>query len=323
MIGGYHRPDRSAFVAIGLTVISFLLMTFDIRSSQAGVAETLRNGAQTIAAPLQRSVNTVVDPVVDFSDGLANLANLRAENERLRTELEEARREAASVAVLESQIEQLRILQGLRLSDNLEDSLIAAELTARGGALELSFTIDKGRSSGVLVGHPVIDLNGALIGIISAVTDSSATVVPITARSDRPGVTVRIGDTDEVGTVGGQGTDTLVLSVFDATQPVEEGQLIRTLGSDSFPPDLDIGIVLENALPLAQVIRAPVEPLVDFDRIRFVGVIPWPPEETPDLPVEEEPPPEEGATSPADPTEGEAVPVDDGEVSEDASTEEP
>ncbi|MDH3500809.1 MAG: rod shape-determining protein MreC, partial [Acidimicrobiia bacterium] len=316
MIGGYHRPDRSAFVAIGLTVISFLLMTFDIRSSQSGVAETLRNGAQTVAAPIQRLVNAIVDPVVDFGDGLANLANLRAENERLRVDLEEARRQAASVAVLEAQIEQLRILQGLQLSDNLDDILIPAELTARGGTLELSFTIDKGRADGVLEGHPVIDLQGALIGVVSAVTDTTATVIPITARSGRPSVTVRVGDTDEVGAVSGQGTNMLLLEVFEAVQPVEQGQLVRTLGSDRFPRDLDIGIVVEDAVPLAQVVRVQVEPLVDFDRIRFVGVIPWPPEQF-DV---DEPNPANESRTPIGPEDQGEEPADGiGEVSQDVT----
>lgn len=306
MISNYHRPDRSAFVAIGLTVLSFLLMTFDIRSSQSGVAETLRNGAQTVAAPIQQLVNAVVDPIVDFGDGIANLASLREENERLRSDLEETSREAASLAALQAEVDQLRILLGLQLSDNLDDLLIPAEVTTRGGALEVSFTIDKGKDDGVLEGHPVIDPQGALVGVVTAVTDTTATVVPITARTGRPSVTVRIADTEEVGTVSGQGTDELILEVFEAVNPVEEGQLVRTLGSDRFPRDLDVGIVLESAVPQAQVVRVAVDPLADFDRLDLLAVIPWPPE---DVAVDEPVPAEPGDVDPGAITDGE-VPED-------------
>jgi rod shape-determining protein MreC len=280
MRGTYHRPDHSVGVAIGLVVLSFLLMTFDIRSSQAGVAATLRNGAQTVAAPVQTGVNAIVDPIVDFGDGLANLAGLREENARLRSDLEESQLDAARVPNLENQIAQLRALLDLDLSNDL--ALISAEVTARGGALEQSFTIDQGASNGVLAGHPVIDDKGALVGVVSEVTDTTAIVIPIIAR-DAPGITVRL-DNGQRGSVRGQGT-TLVLEVFEASEPVEEGQLLQTFGSDRFPKDLDVGIVVASALPTGQVIRVEVAPIVDIDRLRFVAVVPWPSEE----PVPEEP----------------------------------
>ncbi len=319
MIGNYYRPDRSASIAIGLTVLSFLLMTFDIRSSQAGVADTLRDGAQTIAAPIQGLVNTVVDPIVDFVDGVANLATLREENQRLRTDLEEARRDAAAVAALQAEIDQLRVLLDLQLSDNLDEIVIPAEVTARGGTLEVSFTIDKGRADGVLEGHPVIDPQGALVGVVKSVTDTTATVIPLTARSGGPAVTVRVADTDEVGSVRGQGTDELILEIFEAVTPVEEGQLVRTLGSERFPRDLDVGIVVESAVPQAQVLRVAVEPLADLDRLTLVAVVPWPPEEVQvDEPVSDEPVPLTDGEVPTDGT----VPAE-GEVPEDTAPEQP
>ena len=76
----YGRSDRSTFVVIGLVVISFLMMTFDIRSSSQGIGGTLRTGVQAMVAPLQNAMNAVIDPVGDFADGLANLAGLRLEN---------------------------------------------------------------------------------------------------------------------------------------------------------------------------------------------------------------------------------------------------
>ena len=150
----YGRSDRSAFVAIGLIVISFLLMTFDIRSSSQGVGETLRNGIQTVVAPVQTVMNAVIDPVVDFTDGLANLAGLRLENERLRERIEDLEREVIHVANREADVEALRQLTDLRLLDGLENIAVNAEVTGRGGTFEQSFTINKGTTDGIQQGNP-------------------------------------------------------------------------------------------------------------------------------------------------------------------------
>lgn len=278
----YRRPDRSAGVAIGLVVISFLLMTFDIRSSQAGVAETLRNGAQTIAAPLQSVVNRVVDPIVDFGDGLANITGLREENDRLRERIDELEVQVAESENLRNTLDQALLLLGLELGEDLDEILIASQVTARGGALDLSFTIDKGRDDGVLEGHPVIDNTGALVGVISEVTAAAATVVPITSRQ-APGITVRLSSGTQ-GSVTGQGTDRLLLQIFDPTEPVLDGTLLTTFGSDLYPRDLDVGIVLEAAVPQSGLISVDVQAVADFDRLEFVAVIPWPPD-IPDEPV--------------------------------------
>ena len=103
----YRPADRSTFVAIGLVAISFLMMTFDIRASNQGVGGTLRNGVQTVAAPVQTALNAVIDPVVDFADGLANLAGLRQENDRLRSRIEDLERDVIQVGALEADIAEL------------------------------------------------------------------------------------------------------------------------------------------------------------------------------------------------------------------------
>ncbi len=276
----YGRSDRSSFVVVGLVVISFLMMTFDIRSSSQGVGGTLRNGVQTVVAPLQSAMNAVIDPVVDFADGLANLAGLRLENERLRSRIEDLERDVVHVANLEADVSELSKLLDLRLLGDLQDIAVNAEVTARGGTFEQSFTINKGTVDGVQVGQPVVDARGALVGVVSDVAEHSANVIPITSRQ-APAVTVRLSNGVR-GSVEGQGTGRLILSILDANQRVLEGQLLQTFGpfgsSDAYPKGLDVGTVLISSTPQAGTIRVQVEPLADLDRIEFVAVIPWPPD---------------------------------------------
>ena len=271
--------DRSALVAIVLLVVSLLLMTFDVRSSSEGLGATFRNGAQFLAAPLQAGINAVVTPVVGFADGLANLAGLRQENERLRERIAELEAELIRVGHLEDQVEELSVLLGLRLEGDLQDLAIAAEVTGRAGNLDPTLFINRGTEDGVHHGQPVVDSQGALVGVVSEAGERSSVVTPITSRRS-PAVTVRLAD-DRRGIVEGLGTGGLQLSILDADAPVVEGELLTTFGpfgeSDSYPKGLFVGTVAESASPRSGVIRVDVEPIGDLDRVEYVGILPWPP----------------------------------------------
>lgn len=254
-------------------------MTLDIRASRGGFGADLRNSAQVVIAPFQAAVNAVVTPVVSFSDGLSNLAGLREENQRLRDRIESLEREAAQVGHLEAQVSELETLLALRLGEDLYQLSVAAEVTARGGTLDPTLTIDRGTGDGVHTGQPVVDGQGALIGLVSEAGEVGASVIPITSRR-APAVTVRLPD-GQRGVVTGQGAGALELSILDATDPVEGGELLVTFGpygdSNAYPKDLDVGLVTEAADPQFGTIRVRVEPMGDLERLEYVAVVPWPP----------------------------------------------
>ena len=254
-------------------------MTLDIRASRGGFGADLRNTVQVVMAPFQAAVNAVVTPVVSFSDGLSNLAGLREENQRLRDRIESLEREAAQVGHLESQVSELETLLALRLGEDLYQLSVSAEVTARGGTLDPTLTIDRGTGDGVHTGQPVVDGQGALIGLVSEAGEAGASVIPITSRR-APAVTVRLPD-GQRGVVTGQGAGALELSILEASGPLEGGELLVTFGpygdSNAYPKDLDVGIVAEAADPQFGTIRVRVEPMGDIERLEYVAVIPWPP----------------------------------------------
>ena len=49
----FQRFDRSTSLLLVLLVVAFLLATFDVRNDGTGVGTTMRDGAQTLFAPLQ------------------------------------------------------------------------------------------------------------------------------------------------------------------------------------------------------------------------------------------------------------------------------
>jgi rod shape-determining protein MreC len=254
-----------------LVVLSFLLMTFDIRTSGGGVAGTLREGTQAIFAPIQEFATSLVSPVVDFVDGLANLAGLRDENETLRRRIAELEARIDEVGTLEAELETLRHITDLSLPDESIPTR-PARVIARGDNFDSSFTIDKGTSDGLVVGNPVVDENGALVGEISVATSSSATVVPIIRPTGA--VTVE-SQTGETGVVLGQGLVKMVFQVNPAAEPVFADYLLVTAGSTKFPPGLPVAKVAESASPEAAKIRTEAIPLADFNRLNIVVVLQW------------------------------------------------
>ncbi|MYH55666.1 MAG: rod shape-determining protein MreC [Acidimicrobiia bacterium] len=270
-------------MAITLLLVSLTLMTIDIRSTSGGYGSDLRSFAQWVTGPVQSAINTVVNPIVDFSDALSNLAGLREENERLRDRIGILEREVAQVGHLQVELSEMETLLALRLSDDLFGLAVPAEVTGRGGALDPTLTINQGASDGVYSGQPVVDGQGGLVGVVSESGPTGATIVLITSRR-APAVTVGLAD-GRRGVVKGLGAGTLELSILEADQPVEAGELLVTFGpygdSNAYPKGLSVGLVAEDADPRFGTITARVEPLGELDEVEYVAVIPWPPAPSP------------------------------------------
>jgi rod shape-determining protein MreC len=148
------------------------------------------------------------------------------------------------------------------------------------GAVDAALIIDKGTGDGVVVGQPVIDTNGYVVGSVTSASPGSATVIPITAA--RQGVTVQVGS--QTGALSSQAfssdmTLSMVLDVFDAREPVLAGdRVVTSAGSTNFPAGLPVGEILEDASPESTSLNTTVRPFVDPETLRLVVVLAWPPD---------------------------------------------
>ena len=266
----FRRFDRSGTLLIGLLVVSFLLATFDVRAEGSGIGDTMRTAAQSIFGPLQKAAVAVTRPVVGFVDGISNIAGLREENERLRTEVERLRALAEDAEELANRVEQLEEIANLEAPAGL--TAVTARIVANSPSdFDQVRFIDKGSSDGIVKGQAVIDENG-LVGRVDLVSERSARVRLLT--DPRLGVGVRDLETNETGWVEGQGAgEPLLLEMFDATEGVTAGDLIVTDGS-RFPPGISVGRVRSDAEPEASfALFGAVAPTVEFSRVDFVKVI--------------------------------------------------
>ncbi len=282
-----RRFDRSTSVFIGLLVISFLLATFDVRSQGTGASAGLREGTQALFGPLQRAAGFVLTPVVGLVDGISDLAGLREENELLKAQVRELERELADTATLRNQVAELEAINGLEPPEDL-NAITARVVAASPSEFDFTRIIDIGTEDGVLRGMPVIDENG-LVGRIIFVSDSFSQVRLVTDPSLTVGV--RVKETNETGTVTGQGSGPLRVEMYGAKEPIEEGFRLVTAGS-RFPPGIDVAVVTEASRSEASfTLTTRADPVIVVSKLDFVKVIvDWDPLELPeDIPEETDP----------------------------------
>jgi rod shape-determining protein MreC len=254
--------------------MGLLLMTFDVRSEGGGVTGTLRTGAQTIVAPLQKAAAFVVNPVVNMIDSLSNVATLREQNIALQQELAEF--EAALIAVDDdlARLEFYEQLYDLETSGT-DIGRTVAQVIGRPDASK-ALIIDKGTSNGIAVGQPVIDTSGYVVGTVQRVTAGTAIIVPITVGPDA--VAVIVGE--QAGVVVPQvATNEMRLEIFDAREPVFElDRVVTSSASVRFPAGYPVGEVTADAAPSVGALSTGVRPFVNVDALRVVVVLAWPPD---------------------------------------------
>lgn len=264
-----RRMNRVTILFVSLIALGFIIATFDVRSDSDSVADVLREGTQSVFTPIQKGVDFVVSPVVGFVDGVANLAGLRDENDRLTERVRELEAQVRATDALEEQVVQLQLINGLEIAEEL--STVTARIYSSGAsAFDNVRYIDKGSNDGIVAGQAVVDEDG-LVGRVDLVSADDARIRLIT--DPLVSVGVRVQSTNETGIVTGRGDGPLRLEMFRATEPIREGALVVTDGS-RYPPGLIVGTVTDTAnAEVGFVLRSRVDPAARLSEIDYVKVI--------------------------------------------------
>ena len=264
-----RRVTRVTVLFLSLVAIGFIIATFDVRSEQDSVGNVLREGTQSVFTPLQKAADWVASPVIGFVDGVANLAGLRSENERLADRVRELEAEVRGTEALEEQVRQLELINGLEVAGDL--ATVTARIYASGSTpFDNVRYIDKGAEDGIVVGQAVVDEDG-LVGRVDLVSAKDARIRLIT--DPLVSVGVRVETTNETGIVSGRGDGPLRLEMFRATLPISAGALVVTDGS-RFPPGLVVGTVRTPAVSeVGFVLRSEVDPATNLSQIDYVKII--------------------------------------------------
>ena len=218
----YRRSSRTRYV---LAVLVLAALTLSPSTPAATAAASLTTSAPRFHdafSPLQRATHSALRPIGNFFTGALDYGSLRRENQRLRDQV--AGLQAQSIQAAGRAVGRpTAVLAEQQLPFVGSIPTVSVEVIDNGSSnFENTVTVDKGTTSGIAVGQPVVAAGG-LVGSVAAVSSRTATVVLLTDPTFAVGVRL---DAVNVGTAQGVGRGEPLRVTVDTTSqtPSEAGQ---------------------------------------------------------------------------------------------------
>ncbi len=257
---------------LGLLALLAIAGVLVVLAGQLPQVARLEAHASELLVPVESALTTVFAGVGDVFSTFGRAAELKAENERLRAEIEALK--TASVRVQELEHQNRELLAQLNYqSAHPEQKLLDARVIAREpNDLVHSLTIDRGERDGLVEGMTVVTPAG-LVGRLLEVGPTSAKVLLITdSKSSVSGV---VASTRAQGMVYGRRQRHLTMRYIDQLEKIAVGEWVVTssLGG-GYPQGIPIGRVVQvHQRDVEPFQEATLEPGVDFARLETVQVI--------------------------------------------------
>ncbi|MCQ2558290.1 MAG: rod shape-determining protein MreC [Oscillospiraceae bacterium] len=246
-------------------------------AARDGEISALQNVSGVLIAPVQKVVSSAANMFDNLYGYLYKYDVLLAENESLRAQLAEAQQSAREG--IEASEENTRLRELL----NLRDKYASYEYESCKVVLwsssnwSHSFTISKGSTSGIELGDPVVTEYNAVVGQITELGDTWATVSTVIDVDMSMGAFA--GDTGTSGIVLGEyalmrNRSAKLTYLADGAQIFVGDEVLTSGSGGSFPQGLLIG-TLTNVQTEAggQIEYGIVKPAVEFESLVQVFVI--------------------------------------------------
>jgi rod shape-determining protein MreC len=268
----YGGDNRGRLLLIGLIVTALFLITLDLRG--VSVINGVRNTTQSALSPFQKAGSWAISPFRNFFSDVTNLGRTRikiekltAENDRLRSALQNRKNADAEITQLKSVLD---------LAGTAEYRIVSAKVISQGSSTSFTntITIDAGSTSGIRPNMTVISGFG-LVGLVKVVYSNSALIELASDPSFKVGA--RIAGSQQIGILSGQGSRKALLQLLDNTTTVKVGDVILARGSTGgrpFVPGVPIGEVtaVDNSAS-AVTQTADVKYYVNFSTLAVVSVV--------------------------------------------------
>jgi rod shape-determining protein MreC len=233
----FNRYRNVAVLAVAI-VAQLMLLAYQIKSN--GEVRLIRVWAVAAVTPVARAMEGSRVGVGHFLRDYFLLVGVRAENTRLKTDLDRARLENQFLhneLSTADRAKALAIFQEQTASHTVAAHVIG-DTTGVGGRVVM---VDRGSTSGIEKGMAAITPDG-IVGKVTNVFPGAAYMLLITDPSFAAGV---LSQTNRVhGTVKGQGSGTVMVDYIQNEQKVDAGEWFYTSGDDRiFPKGLPVGRV--------------------------------------------------------------------------------
>jgi len=175
----------------------------------------------------------------------------------------------ARLTQLERDNQRLRSL--LNLQSRSPERLTAPVISREAGGWWQTLVLGRGALQGVRQGQAVL-APGGLIGLVAAVTPTTARVTLLTDPTSRVGVWV--GRTARHGLLSGAGTPRPVLRFLQKDPQVRAGDVVVTSPASSLmPPNLPVGVIQsadEGADPAPEAVVQLIAPVESVDWVQVL-----------------------------------------------------
>jgi len=283
----HDKTVRRRRAVLGLLVVVALILLTASFGNAGGGLSAFQRGAAEVLAPVQEGASRALKPVRDLFGWVGETVDARGENEELRAQLRDARRDAAQFESAAAQNGELRGLLNFSESYGLDawEPVSARVLSRSPTVWSSALTVNVGSGDGVREGDAVVGAasegdGGALVGTIVAVTGNRAKVRLVTDQvSEISAVVARTRDPGVVMTASAGNPRALRMDFVDADDEVEEGMRIVTAGTTDgkypslFPPNVPIGEITRIEDPGSETQEIRLEPYADLRRLEFVRIL--------------------------------------------------
>jgi rod shape-determining protein MreC len=267
--------SRKLKVVLILAVALALLVAITaVLLPNAGAAS---NAAGTVLSPLRSAFSSLTDRIEQLYDYTQKYDLIVAENDSLKRRISNMESQIRDTEQLERENARLREL--LDLAEAHEDfTYTPAYVSAWDGSnWSSSFTINKGSNQGIDVGMCAITEYGQLVGLVTDVGYSWATVTTILDTASEIGASVATsgytGVVQGVYQLSGQGE--LRMSYISTDAVLTNGDQVITTGSgDSYPKGLVLGYISDVGVDETGVAKyAVLDTAADFSALEQIFII--------------------------------------------------
>ena len=260
-----HRPLALLAVVI---LFQVLLLAFQIKRDHD--VRLVRYWAVQLLTPAERAGTWSFSRVGGFWSGYIGLRDTRAENQRLKSEVEQLRMRNRELESRAAEGQRLAVLMNFREAHPEAPMVAAQVIGASADPASHTLFINRGERDHLRRNLAVITPEG-VVGKIVEVFPSSAQVLLVNDKES--GVGALFASTRTHGVVKGSGEPEPHMEYVQNSEKVQPGETVLTSGEDRiFPKDLLIGTVESAAAgnPF-QLIR--VQPAARLDRLEEVLVL--------------------------------------------------
>ena len=268
---------RKNGIRMGIIVAAVALIIALSAAARGGGTSFLQNATGVVKSPMQKVLSSTVNWFDTIYGYLYKYDALRAENESLRSQLADAQQSARDGIAASEENTRLRQLLELREKHTDYEMESCKVVLWSSSNWSSSFTISKGKNSGIEMGDPVVTEYGVLVGQITELGENWATVSTVIDVDMSVGAFVGVAGSSGmvVGEFALMKNKTAKLTFLADGAQIYKGDEVLTSGSGGgFPAGLVIGTVSSVQTEAGgQIEYGIVEPQCELDSLVQVFVI--------------------------------------------------